>query len=39
LIAPGEEFKFFDVTSDNLWTINIKAVFLGDERIDDCNNC
>ncbi|CAD8190332.1 unnamed protein product [Paramecium octaurelia] len=39
LIAPGEEFKFFEVTSDNLWTVNIKAVFLGDERIDDCNNC
>lgn len=39
LIADGEEFRYFDVTSENLWTINIVAVYLGDERIDNCNRC
>ena len=39
LIHPGDEFKFFDVTTDNLWTVNIVAVYLGDVRIDNCQNC
>lgn len=36
LIAPHEEFYFFDVTTEHLWTISIRAIYLGNTRIDNC---
>jgi hypothetical protein len=36
LIAPHSEFSFFDVTTEHLWTISIRAIYLGNTRIDNC---
>jgi hypothetical protein len=36
LIEEGQKFFFFDVTTKHLWTIALRAIYLGTTRIDNC---